>query len=94
MRTTIEEIVGGVRLTCWDPEHYNRNDDTFGARVTVEYSAPNHGGYVRFMGEGRQVCEGLYTTGRTLEWNGKGKLSDLIRHEWRRRKRLERKVRS
>jgi hypothetical protein len=60
-------------------------DEITGERVRREFRAPlSRCGYVR-EGDG-QVCEGLYSTGRTLESTSDG-LLELVRREWRRRRR-------
>jgi len=59
--------------------------DEDGNRVRREFRAPfSRYGYVR-EGDG-QVCEGLYSTGSTLESTSEGLLK-LVRREWRRRQR-------
>ena len=54
--------------------------------IAENYYAPANGGYVRDSNN-RQVCEKLYLRGSTLKWSGTFPLIDLIRREYKRRKR-------
>jgi hypothetical protein len=61
------------------------------------FVAPTSGGYVRevFSGmrEGQQVCERLSRSGVTLTWNPKmGRLSDLIRKEYKKKQRQDKRM--
>ena len=86
MRTRIESDGHRVTLTYtdrWDGE------------ITRTFVAPSCGGYVREIWPGRnsdaqQVCEGLYSSGDTLE-SSTDTLLAVIRREWRRRRAAERR---
>lgn len=74
-RARIVHTVSGVEISYTED----------GERITREFRAPfRGGGYVREGVDNRQVCEGLYSTGRALESTCDG-LMALVRREWRRR---------
>jgi hypothetical protein len=86
-RTKFESIFDNrCSITYWD--------DMSERTVTEEFFAPSRGGYVK-LDDGRnypQVCDGLYSTGDTLEWYPRsGPLVKMVRREWRRRRALERR---
>jgi hypothetical protein len=59
----------------------------------TEYFAPSDGGYVR-INDGRnfpQVCDGLFSTGSTLEWGGRTPFVNLIRREYRKGRAADKK---
>lgn len=65
-----------------------------GEVANLKLFAPVDGGYVRVNDRNlSQVCERLAGTGNTLTWSPKShpRLSDLIRQEYRRLRRAERK---
>lgn len=73
--------------------------DDDGNRVTVEFWAPTHGGYVRDVTYkpgtlGNQVCDGLEGGGHALTWNGRGNLASLIRREWKAKQAREKRERA
>lgn len=81
LRTRLESTIPGVRLTY--------QDEPFGLVIRDFYTSKNdQTGYV--WENGRQVCEGLYSTGRALESHGD--LLATIRREWRRNRAAERKA--
>ncbi|GEM_PF-5477378 len=60
-------------------------DDLRDEYVETEYYAPPNGGYVRYGIDGRQICEGLCSSGPTLLWYpADGPLVDVLRREHRR----------
>lgn len=67
--------------------------DTFEEReVRLECYAPSAGGYVR-AADHSQVCEGLASMGNTLTWHpSQGPLVELLRREYKRMRRNERRV--
>ena len=69
--------------------------DRWDGEITRVFVAPLEHGYVREIGRNsdyRQVCERLRSTGRTLMASNHTLVS-VIRREWRRRQRAERKER-
>jgi len=87
-RTQIEDIAENrCRITYQDA-----HSDEF---VTMELFAPSSGGYVK-VNDGRrfpQICERLAATGSTLDWSpAHGRLSDMIRREYRRMRAAEKRI--
>jgi hypothetical protein len=58
-------------------------------RVEYEFTAPEGGGYLRETSTGDQMCERFASRGATLLWNGRGRLVDFLRAEYRDMRRAE-----
>lgn len=72
-RMRLEDTWTGVRITYWDP--------LFERTVSRHFTAPSgRYGYVREGDD--QVCENLYSTGRTLMASAES-LARVIRREYR-----------
>jgi hypothetical protein len=69
------------------------DDDSWGRTIRRRYSfsAPKDGGYVRELNSNRQLCDHFADRGPTLLWNGRGKLVDYIRAEYRRMRAADRR---
>lgn len=58
-------------------------------RREYEFTAPEGGGYLRETSTGDQMCELFCDRGVTLLWNGRGRLVDFLRREYRAMRRAD-----
>lgn len=79
-RAAIRQDGNEVVLRCIDPDS--------GERVERRFWAPQSGGYVREVSDGKpgtlgqQVCDGLAHRGNTLHVSDPSQLIALIRQQW------------
>ena len=82
-------------ITTTDHGHVNIEFDTMdGRRRSMQISCPTTGGYVyeiRPDGSTTQVCEKLAGSGSTLTAKSRADLPDLVRREYRRMRRAEKR---
>ena len=62
-----------------------------GSRREVTIEAPLHGGYVYFE-NGGQVCEYLHNQGVTLYWPGKSPLVHIIRKQFQKMRKIQKRA--